>query len=43
MRGQRVPVRHEKEALIFFLELQPILKRTEIMAKVQTARRPHAA
>ena len=43
MRGQRVPIGDEKEAFIFFLELEPILEGAEIMAEMETAGWPHAA
>jgi hypothetical protein len=38
-----VPIGDEKEAVVFFLELEPILEGAEIMAKMQTAGGPHAA
>src|SRR5579871_2272799 len=43
VRRQRVPVRDEKEAFIFFLKFQPVLKCAEIMAEMKAAGRPHAA
>jgi hypothetical protein len=38
-----VPIGDKKEALVFFLELEPILEGAEIMAEMETAGRPHAA
>jgi hypothetical protein len=32
MRGEGVPIGHEVKALVFVLELQPILQRAEIVA-----------
>ena len=43
MRRQRVPIGDEEKALIFFLELEPILEGAEIMAEMETAGGPHAA
>jgi hypothetical protein len=43
MRGQRVPVRDEKEAVVFLLKLEPVREGAEIVAQMEAARRPHAA
>ena len=40
--GQGVPVGHEKEALVFLLQGQPVFEDAMIMAEMQPARGTHA-
>jgi hypothetical protein len=42
MRGQRVPVGHEEQALELVLHLHPVLQHTVVMPQVQTACGTHA-
>ena len=42
MRGQRMPVRHEKQALVFVLQLHPVFQHAVIMAQMQSAGWTHA-
>ena len=42
LAGQRVPVGDEVEAVVLFLERDPILERAHEVAEMQFARRPHA-
>ncbi len=40
-RGQGVPVRDEEIALVLVLEIDPVLERAMVVAKMQLTRRPH--
>ncbi len=42
IRGQRMPVGHEEEALVVSLQLYPVLERAMVIAQVQLARGSHA-
>ena len=42
MRGQRMPVGHEKQALVLVLHFHPVLQYTMVMPQVQTARGAHS-
>ena len=42
MRGQRVPVRDEEQALELMLQPDPVLQHAVIMAEMQRASRAHA-
>ena len=43
IRGERVPISDEKEAIVFVLQLDPIAQGPDIIAEVQFAGRTHAA
>jgi hypothetical protein len=42
LAGQRVPVRHEVEAVVLRLERHPVVQRPDEVAEVELAGRPHA-
>ncbi len=42
VRGQRVPVGHEEQALVLVLHLHPVLQYAVVMPQVQTARGAHS-
>src|SRR5271166_3839314 len=43
IRGERVPISEEKEAIVFVLQLDPIAQGPDIIAEMQFASRAHAA